>query len=79
MANEIQPFNYGEIEPATAEKLKRHAAAIKGIQSKAVYEIGEELQAAHDELANSAWMRRRRRARAARRRDACVVLLMGGF
>ena len=52
MANEIQPFNYGEIEPATAEKLKRHAAAIKGIQSKAIYEIGEELQAAHDELAN---------------------------
>ena len=52
MANEIQPFNYGEIEPATAEKLKRHAAAIKGIQSKAIYEIGEELQAAHDELSN---------------------------
>lgn len=52
MANEIQPFNYGEIEPATAEKLKRHAAAIKGIQSKAIYEIGEELQAAHDELAD---------------------------
>ena len=52
MANEIQPFNYGEVEPATAEKLKRHAAAIKGIQSKAIYEIGEELQAAHDELAD---------------------------
>lgn len=52
MANEIQPFNYGEIEPATVEKLKRHAAAIKGIQSKAIYEIGEELQAAHDELAD---------------------------
>lgn len=52
MANEIQPFNYGEIEPATAEKLKRHAAAIRGIQSKAIYEIGEELQAAHDELAD---------------------------
>ena len=52
MANEIQPFNYGEVEPATAEKLKRHAAVIKGIQSKAIYEIGEELQAAHDELAN---------------------------
>ena len=52
MANEIQPFNYGEVEPATAEKLKRHAAVIKGIQSKAIYEIGEELQAAHDELAD---------------------------
>lgn len=52
MANEIQPFNYGEVEPATAEKLKRHAAVIKGVQSKAIYEIGEELQAAHDELAN---------------------------
>ena len=53
MENEIQPFNYGEIDPATAEKLKRHAAAIKGIQSKAIYEIGEELQAAHDELSNN--------------------------
>ena len=52
MANEIQPFNYGEIEPATAEKLKRHATAIRGIQSKAIYEIGEELQSAHDELAD---------------------------
>ena len=52
MANEIQPFNYGEIEPATAEKLKRHAAAIRGIQSKAIYGTGEELQAAHDELAD---------------------------
>lgn len=53
MANEIQPFNYGEVEPATAEKLKRHETAIRGIQSKAIYEIGEELQAAHDELANN--------------------------
>lgn len=53
MTNGIQPFNYGEVEPETAEKLKRHAAAIKGIQSKAIYEIGEELQAAHDELANN--------------------------
>ena len=52
MANEIQPFNYGEVEPETAEKLKRHATAICGIQSKAIYEIGEELQAAHDELAD---------------------------
>lgn len=52
MTNGIQPFNYGEVEPETAEKLKRHAAAIKGIQSKAIYEIGEELQAAHDELAD---------------------------
>ena len=43
MANEIQPFNYGEVEPETAEKLKRHATAICGIQSKAIYEIGEEL------------------------------------
>lgn len=53
MANEIQPFNYGEVEPATAEKLKRHETAIRGIQSKAIYEIGEELQAAHDELSNN--------------------------
>lgn len=53
MANEIQPFDYGEIESVTADKLKRHAAAIKGIQSKAIYEIGEELQAAHDELSNN--------------------------
>ena len=53
MTNGIQPFNYGEVEPETAEKLKRHAAAIRGIQSKAIYEIGEELQAAHDELANN--------------------------
>lgn len=53
MANEIQPFNYGEVEPETAEKLKRHATAICGIQSKAIYEIGEELQAAHDELSNN--------------------------
>ena len=34
MTNEIQPFNYGEVEPETAEKLKRHAATIKSIQSK---------------------------------------------
>lgn len=52
MENEIQPFNYGEVDNVTREKLKRHEAAIKGIQSKAVYEIGEELQAVHDELAN---------------------------
>ena len=31
MANEIQPFNYGEVEPATAEKLKRHETAIRGM------------------------------------------------
>ena len=52
MANEIQLFNYGEVDAGTAEKLKQHAVTIRGIQSKAVYEIGEELQAAHDELAD---------------------------
>ena len=50
--NELQPFDYGIVDAPTAEKLKRHETAIRSIQSKAVYEIGEELQAAHDELAN---------------------------
>ena len=50
--NELQLFDYNEVDEPTAERLKRHAAAIRGIQSKAIYEIGEELQAAHDELAD---------------------------
>ena len=52
MANELQPFDYGTLDTTTAEKLKRHATAIRGIQSRAVFEVGEELQAAHDELAS---------------------------
>lgn len=53
LANELQPFSYGELDEATANNLKRHASAINSIQSKAVFDIGEELQAAHDELANN--------------------------
>lgn len=52
MANELQTFDYGAVDANTAERLKHHATAIRGIQSKAIFEIGEELQAAHDELAD---------------------------
>lgn len=51
--NELQPFDYGAVDSAIADKLKKHEVAIRNVQSKAVYEIGEELQAAHDELANN--------------------------
>lgn len=51
--NEIQAkFDYTEVAPDIADKLHKHEATIKGIQSKAIFEIGTELQAAHDELAN---------------------------
>ena len=52
MENEIVTFDYTELDVITAEKLKKHEVAIKNIQSNAIYKIGEELQAAHDELAN---------------------------
>lgn len=52
MENEIVTFDYTELDVITADKLKKHEVAIKNIQSNAIYKIGEELQAAHDELAN---------------------------
>lgn len=53
MGYEIQKkFDRSEVALDVMEKLDRHETVIRGIQSKAVYDIGEELQAAHDELAN---------------------------
>lgn len=45
-------FDVAEVTTEVAEKLHKHEMTIRGIQSKAIYEIGEELKAAHDELAN---------------------------
>jgi len=45
-------FDVAEVTTEVADKLRKHELTIKGIQSKAIYEIGEELKAAHDELAN---------------------------
>lgn len=48
----VAKFDYAEVAPDVADKLHKHEMTIKGIQSKAIFEIGAELQAAHDELAN---------------------------
>lgn len=54
MGFEIQrKFERSEVAPDIMMSLDRHAATINGIQSKAIFDIGEELQAAHDELANN--------------------------
>lgn len=45
-------FDVAEVTTDVAEKLRKHEMTIKGIQSKAIYEIGEELKAAQQELAN---------------------------
>lgn len=45
-------FDVAEVTTVVAEKLRKHEMTIKGIQSKAIYEIGEELKAAQQELAN---------------------------
>lgn len=53
MGFEIQKkFEYTEVSDDIGASLRKHEATIRGIQSKAIYDIGEELQAAHDELAN---------------------------
>lgn len=53
MGFEIQKkFEYAEVSDDVSVSLQRHEATIRGIQSKAIYDIGEELQAAHDLLAN---------------------------
>ncbi|WP_302297025.1 hypothetical protein [Mitsuokella multacida] len=53
MGFEVQKkFDRNEVALDVMAKLDRHAATIQGIQSKAIFDIGEELQAAHDELAN---------------------------
>ena len=55
MENELTPFDYGTVDAFEADRLKQHEAVILKSAKKmsdAVYEIGEELQAAHDELAN---------------------------
>ena len=52
MENELMVFDYESVDVVTAGNLKKHETAIRNIQSKAVYEIGEELKAAHDELAD---------------------------
>lgn len=48
----MKKFDYAEVPQETADSLHKHENIIRGIQSKAIYDIGEELQAAHDELAN---------------------------
>lgn len=45
-------FDVAEVTTEVADKLRKHELTIKGIQSKAIYEIGEELKAAQQELAN---------------------------
>lgn len=45
-------FDVAEVTTDVAEKLRKHEMTIKGIQSKAIYEIGEELKTAQQELAN---------------------------
>lgn len=45
-------FDVAEVTTEIADKLRKHELTIKGIQSKAIYEIGEELKAAQQELAN---------------------------
>lgn len=53
MGFEIQKkFEYTEVSDDIGASLRKHEATIRGIQSKAIYDIGEELQAAHDELAS---------------------------
>lgn len=55
MENELTPFDYGTVDAFEADRLKQHEAVILKSAKKmsdAAYEIGEELQAAHDELAN---------------------------
>lgn len=54
MGYEVQvKFNRNEIAPDVMAKLDRHENAIRGIQSKAVYDIGEELQQAREELSGT--------------------------
>ena len=55
MENELTPFDYGTVDAFEADRLKQHEAVILKSAKKmsdAAYEIGEELQAAHNELAN---------------------------
>lgn len=45
-------FDYSEVPEDIAQKLHSHEKNLRNIQSKAMFDMGEELQAAHDELAN---------------------------
>jgi hypothetical protein len=45
-------FDVAEVTTEVADKLRKHEMTIRGIQSKAIYEIGEELKAAQQELSN---------------------------
>ena len=55
MANELQPFEYGEVDATIAENLKRYEEAInKDVKtvSDATFDIGTNLKAAREELAH---------------------------
>lgn len=45
-------FDVAEVTTEVADKLRKHEIVIRGITAKAVFEIGGELKAAHDELSN---------------------------
>ncbi len=50
--NEVQPkFDYAKVGTDVADTLRKHEVAIRAIQTKAIYEIGAELHAAHEVLA----------------------------
>lgn len=49
MGFEIQKkFDYAEVSADLGASLRKHEVTIRGIQSKAIYDIGEELAAARD-------------------------------
>lgn len=55
MGFEIQKkFDYAEVSADLGASLRKHEATIRGIQSKAIYDIGEELAAARDEMSGTA-------------------------
>ena len=47
-------FDYAEVSADLGASLRKHEATIRGIQSKAIYDIGEELAAARDEMSGTA-------------------------
>ena len=55
MANELQPFEYGEVDAEIADNLKRYAEAINAdvkTVSDATFDIGKNLKAAREDLAH---------------------------
>ena len=55
MANELQPFEYGEVDAEIADNLKRYAEAINAdvkTVSDATFDIGKNLKAAREDLSH---------------------------